>query len=542
MKRFNAGFSAAVVATGMLVSASPYAQLSHNLSIGNPVALSMGNTVTAYPQGPDSIHYNPAGLALINQKYEQFKVQMAFFNHEGTVSGRAPGESYDKLDNQNFSQDPLLQGQLSRDVSVDSPSVYLPFFGHARLPFLVAPGYGFALRSENEKFVFANSAFALQIFGYERDADNVAAFNGQRFGITRLAYFNPSVGFEWSENFYVGGSIGFSWQGLGVTSRTRSVVNTVGNFASLLDNLKDQAGVDLGVSLNPYNDVGTLKVEVEDPLSVAFTLGMLWHPTPWLSIGATYQSEGKARMEGDFQLSYTDSFNGLMKNLQPADDVLTAVADGGTISGDQVQSGEVAMDYVQPQWASVGVSMLVTPQWRVNMDVKWVDYSVLEELVFEFDQPLDYLILASVVNNVAELYSGAIGGDYADPDVLRLQRQYEAVVDVSVGVEYAYNDNLKLRAGYEPRSSSIPEDRQDLLIPIGDADLYTVGFGYRLSNDSHVDMAFGYLVSEIHIEPGESRNATSMIEGDVVYNPYRGLKIDHTLEAYVFSLTYSSYF
>ena len=82
-----------------------------------------------------------------------------------------------------------------------------------------------------------------------------------------------------------------------------------------------------------------------------------------------------------------------------------AVLDGGVISAEPAQSGDVEIDFTQPQWASVGVSVLVTPDWRVNMDVKWVDYSVLKELVFEFDQDLDYLVLASVVNNLADIYS-----------------------------------------------------------------------------------------------------------------------------------------
>lgn len=527
----------------VLLSAPAGAQLSHNLSIGNPVALAMGNSATASVRGPDAIHYNPAALALVKTKYEQYKLQTAFFNHEGTVSGAAPGRSYDPISNPDFADEPLLQGEQSRDVSVDSPSVYLPFFGHTSLPFLVAPGYGFALRGgTNDQFVFANSAFAVQIFGYERDMDNVGAFNGQRFGITRLAYFNPSVGFELSDNLYMGGSIGFSWQGLGVTTRTRSVLDTVGGLNALAANLASQVGLDLDLGLNPYNDVGVLEVEAEDPLSVAFTLGLLWQPTSWLSVGATYQSEGKSHMKGDYSLSYTQSFNELMLGLQPADGAL-AVLGGGPISGATRQTGDVEIDFIQPQWASVGVSMLVTPDWRVNVDVKWVDYSVLKELVFEFDQPLDYLVLASVVNNLSDIYTaGQIGGDYADPDELRLQRRYEAVVDASFGVEYRYNDNLFLRAGYEPRSSSIPENRQDLLIPIGDADLYTVGFGYRMGKHSQLDAGFGYLVSEIHIDPGESRNANSTLEGDVVYNPYRGLKIDHKLEAYIFSVTYSTHF
>ena len=520
------------------------AQLSHNLSVGNPIALSMGNSVTAYPVGSDSIHYNPAALAKIKNEFTQYKMQMGFIEHSGSISGAAPGQTYAPIEG--FEQDPVLQGQLSRDVSVESTSLFLPFFGHTRLPFLVAPGYGFGIRSDNDKFVFANSAFALQVFGYERDMDNVAAYNGQRFGITRLAYFNPSIGCELMENLYVGGSIGFSWQGLGMTTRTRSGLRTLSNLGDLAANL-GQALPDVDflndLSLNPYSDVGVLAIEVEDTLSVAYTLGLLWQPTDWLSLGAAYQSEGKARMDGEFQIDYTQKFQDLMATLQPLEGLLATIADGGPLEAVPTQQGNVAVDFVQPQWASVGMSLMVLPSLRMNFDVKWVDYSALQELVFEFDRNLDYLTLGSVVNNVANIYhGGAVGGDYADPNILRLQRRYQAVVDWSIGFEYQYNNNIKLRAGYEPRTSSIPENRQDLLIPIGDAKLYSVGLGYSFKEHTSIDMALGYMTSSLSIEPGESRNINSSLEGDVLYNPYRDLKIDHNLDIYVFSLTYSTHF
>ena len=119
---------------------------------------------------------------------------------------------------------------------------------------------------------------------------------------------------------------------------------------------------------------------------------------------------------------------------------------------------------------------------------------------------------------------------------------FQDVTDWSVGIEYYYNDTLTLRAGYEPRSSVIPGNRQDLLIPIGEADLYGLGVGYRVDAHSQLDVALGYLVSKIDIKPGESRSSTSTIEGDSVYNPFRGMHVKHQLEAYIFTLAYSKHF
>ena len=52
------------VAAGGLLSLSAHATLTENLAV-SPVAMSLGNAVTADPPGLDSIHFNPAGLAKI---------------------------------------------------------------------------------------------------------------------------------------------------------------------------------------------------------------------------------------------------------------------------------------------------------------------------------------------------------------------------------------------------------------------------------------------------------------------------------------------
>ncbi|HAG95444.1 MAG: hypothetical protein CSH37_08040 [Thalassolituus sp.] len=518
------------------VTSGAQAQLSQNLSIGNPIALSLGNSITAYPPGTDAIHYNPAGLALIKNKYEQYKLQTAFFRYEGSVSGQSPGVPFAPSNSPAYRQDPILQGETSRPVEVDSVSVYLPFFGHVELPFLMAPGYGFATRFKDRDFVFANSALTLQAFGYTRDEDNIGAFNGQQFGITRIAYFNPTIAMNLSDDLLIGGSIGFSWQGLGIKNRTRAVLHSLGEIDELLEELDPEGA--LGLDLSPYTDVGTLEVDVQDPLSLTFTLGMLWQPSPWFSWGLTYQSPGQTKMRGDFRISYTDDFNATMLRLKPAQNLL-ALLDGGPISGDKEQTGKVELEYTQPQWIATGISLLMMPQLRINLDVKWIDYSVTEQLEFQFDRNLDYLTLSSVVNH---LFRRNVGSDYSDPDILRLPREFQDVTDWSVGIEYYYNDTLTLRAGYEPRSSVIPGNRQDLLIPIGEADLYGLGVGYRVDAHSQLDVALGYLVSKIDIKPGESRSSTSTIEGDSVYNPFRGMHVKHQLEAYIFTLAYSKHF
>mgnify|MGYP001989988961 FL=1 len=129
------------------------------------------------------------------------------------------------------------------------------------------------------------------------------------------------------------------------------------------------------------------------------------------------------------------------------------------------------------------------------------------------------------------------GLDYADPDEMRIPRKYEDTWSWAIGAEYQWNDNIVLRAGYEPRSSAIPEDRTDLLFPIGDADLFTAGFGWRYDNLTQVEAAIGYLHSNTKTDACESVNANSCREGDVVYNPYFATPFENEVNAYLVALS-----
>ena len=62
------------LAAAIAFSSGVNAQLLHNVTIGNPKALGLGNAVTADPPGIDSIHFNPAGLAKIKGRQMNIKL------------------------------------------------------------------------------------------------------------------------------------------------------------------------------------------------------------------------------------------------------------------------------------------------------------------------------------------------------------------------------------------------------------------------------------------------------------------------------------
>lgn len=528
--------SVLVATFGWWVASLAQAQLSNNLSVGNPIAIALANAVTARPPGTDAIHFNPAGLASVRNELTQYKIQLATMRLEGTISGEAPGQPFGGIQDPAYAQDPLLQGQLSRPVSSTASNLFLPFWGHVEMPFLAVPGYGKAFRLQRRSLVFANSAVAISSAGFRRDETNIGAYNGYKMGQLTLAYLNPTLAFDLGERVHVGISVGLAWTGLGISTNLRSVVQSLAQVDTLLNAL-DPTG-NLEVSISPYSDVGQLELELEDPLVITTTLGLLWDVTDWLTLGLTYRSPGNAKMKGDYQVRYQEDFLDTVTTLQSAG-ALLLVLDGEQLAGEPIQRGKLRSESTVPQTLSGGLSVLITPRLRANLDVRWVDYSVIDQIELHYDQPVDYLSVASMINF---LFRDSVDGfDWVDPRTKRLRRNYQDIVDWALGIEYQYSHRLQLRIGIEPRTSPIREQWMDLMQPLGDAWYYGAGFGYVLEEGT-LDVGLGYMKTDILLAPGESRIANSMTEGETNSVMFRGMRIAHTAQAFVVAASYSKRF
>ena len=235
--------------------------------------------------------------------------------------------------------------------------------------------------------------------------------------------------------------------------------------------------------------------------------------------------------------------------------LLGPVIGGAAFNAQRVEEGKITVEMVQPQHIAIGTSVQLFPDLKINVDMKWIEYSKWDNLTLSFDQNVDFLNLASIVSFAA---AGHVE-DNADPDQLRIPRGYEDVVSWALGVEYQWSDNLVLRMGYEPRGSAIPDDKVDFLFPIADANLYSFGFGYQIDSESRMDFAVAYMLSEYEADlnvtetqgadgkytetaTGVSSNANSITPGAVVYNPYAYLPIEGKTEAYLFTISYDEKF
>lgn len=549
-----------------------HAQVTHNITLGNPKALALGNAVTADPPGIDSIHFNPAGLAKIKGRERQFKFLIAHMTLEGEFGAQQAGDladSYNKAQDSLFTdqngnwtgdqqgKDPCFQNVGSFQVdstqehcfefddlqntssSTSDATLILPGTGIKSVPVLAVPFGGIAVEDPDYGWTFATAFYSPQAVGYEREENDPAAYEGYKVATARLTYFSPSVGLQINDEIALGASIGFSWQGFGVHTKFRAPEQTLQFVQGTVNQLDEEAKQELGLSLiGPYENVGNLELELEDPLSLSFNLGLLWEPQEWVSFGFVYQSESTSDLEGSYKMTNSDEFLATTTSLKgnPLFPILLGGLGGSPdINAEKVEKGDVTMEYKIPQSMAFGSSVKVFPNLKVNVDLKWIDYSVWDSLDFKFSQNVDFLNVASVIETIA-------GENDSDPDMLRMPRGYEDAWSFAIGTEYQYDDNTVLRFGYEPRTSVVPDDKVDFLLPIAAADLYSMGAGYQLDKFSRVDLALGYMVSKFDADVGESTNANSSKAGDVVYNPYSRLSFEGKTTAILIAASYEERF
>jgi len=528
----------------LMLATQAQAQLAQNIFIGNPKALALGNAVTADPPGIDAIHFNPAGLARLSGRQFEIKGIAGDMSLEAEFqAGPELQYAFDQFPDS--LSDPLVNGQKSE---LSGTSVMLPFFGLTEIPVLAAATGGVSYEVEDRNMVLATGVFAPMLLGLKREPDDPGVFSGEEVGITRLTYFSPSVGYRVSDTFYVGAALNFSYVGVGLNFDNRQPNFILGAFDTL-----QQGGCFDGsgnVNSNPLNDIictGSLspfqtmtfiESEFERGLSTTFNVGVLWEMEPWLTLGMTYMSGARDKINGDVRIEYSQGLQGFVNNLAQDPTLIGLIARG--VGLDQISVDETASMVLEyPQHFSMGASIKVTPRFKTNIDVKWTDTAVWNEWDIQLESPVPILgVLGSIVESLDQgTTGGAIGADG-----LLLPRGYESVWTWAIGLEYQYTDRLAFRLGYEPRGSSIPENKRDLFVPIGETQLYSTGFSFHWSKDTFIDGALGYVHSEQNIASNGSTNATSTAIDNFIYNPYAGYNMKTELSVIVGEISIRSTF
>ena len=253
----------------------------------------------------------------------------------------------------------------------------------------------------------------------------------------------------------------------------------------------------------------------------------MWEPTEEFGLGLVYQSAAKMRLKGKYKIENGNASRQLIQGLNssPTGVILAKILDFPD-SIPAVESGLVSMDLEQPAHLQAGIKYKVLPDLQVNFDVGWTDFSAWDKFKFEFDREVSALriakLLSSNVNNTS----------------LALPLHFKSPWSWGVGVEYSATDRLKLRAGYEPRTSAIPDDKRNTMVPINNAQMFGLGIGYRFDEKSDIDLSIGFLRSRDHIPANTSSLANNDGVDNLLLNPYAGLNVQTNSKITILGLNY----
>lgn len=532
-------------------STQVFAHLGLNLSV-DIRSLSMGNAVTADPPGISAIHFNPAALTKL--KGLQTDVQGIVANFDVQREFSAP-QGYNVF---GYSDDPLIcndtldnQSNLCTDYKssvkgdVEYASLYIPILKKvvdlgAGWPVL-APTGGVSYNPPGSKLTYATAVYAPMVAGFGSENGNAGNFMGQQVAIERITYLSPSIAYEVSDELSIGASIGMSYNAIALKTDLRFPNEMIGVLRMVDEAVcapfRENSNVitDLllfGIcngneAVSPFNKFAAMEVSLEQSLSPSYNLGLMWEPNEEFGFGMVYQSAAKMRMKGKYFIDNANAPRELIKGLNSSatGQILAAILGfPGYIP--PTESGLIAMDLEYPAHFQAGIKYKVLPDLQVNFDLGWTDFKAWEKFQFEFDRQISALKIAKLLSNQVTDSS------------LSLPLGFKSPWSWGIGVEYSATDRLKLRAGYEPRASAIPDDKRNTLVPINNAQLFGLGLGYRFDEDTDIDLSVGFLRSRDNIPANTSSMANQTGVDNLLLNPYAGLDIKTNTKVTILGLNY----
>lgn len=539
----------AIILTGF--SSTAFAQLGTNLSV-DLRSLALGNAVTADPPGISAVHFNPAALTKIQGLQTDVQGILANFDIQREFSVPAGYNVF------GYSDDPMVCNdgpEISSDIctdfkgtvqgNVEYASLYVPILKKMvdlgeGMP-LAAPTAGIAYNPPGSKATFATAIYAPLIAGFGAENGNPGNYMGQQVALERVTYLSPTMAYQVSDELSIGGGIGMSYQAIGLKTDLRFPNELIG-MLRMIDEVvctpfKENSDIITDILLlgmcnteegmNPFGRFGQMQIAMEQSLSPSYNLGVLWEPTEDFSFGMVYQSAAKMRLKGKYHIDNSKAPQELIKGLMssPTGQILAAIL-GFPSSVPASESGLVSMDFEYPQHFQAGIKYKILPDLQVNFDVGWTDYQAWDKFRFEFDRSVSALKIAKLLSeNISDTS-------------LALPLQFTSPWNFGIGLEYSATDRLKLRAGYEPRTSAIPDNRRNTMIPINGAQLFGLGIGYRFDADTDLDLSLGFLRSKDNIPANSSCLSNCTGVNNILLNPYAGLNVKTDTKVTILGLNY----
>lgn len=388
--------------------------------------------------------YGPVstGMGGASQAIDHGTAAMA--QNPATLSLMAPGARFD-----------AAFGVLGPDVASSVPGMPTAESGGTSY---VMPAFGYARRSG--ALTYGIGVFAQGGMGTEYAADTFLAMGSGRdvrseLGVGRVLL---PLTYQVTPEFAVGGTIDFMWAGLDLRMAATGaqlgglVTGASGNLGSALPSLGGAPWARIDFS-NDNDFTGEAS-----STGWSAKIGAVYRPMPTLTFGASYQFESS------------------LGDMETSDNGASISAAGGFIDYGRI----TVVDFQWPSMAALGAAWQVTPAVLLAADYKRIGWSdVMKDFRMRYD-------------------SAGMGGSVS----FALPQNWEDEDVISLGIAWAVNEALTLRAGANLTDNPIPDAYVNPLFPATVEDHYTLGFGYRfgLAHELNASMT---IAPEVEVTNGQ---------------------------------------
>ncbi len=509
------------------------ADVTDNIAV-NPIAMAMGNAVTADPPGIGSIHFNPAGLARLTGFQEVTTLLVA------SIRAHSHIESAPDLDIGGFTKDPL-NGTSTGPVR---QALALPFLGvlKYRLPALAAPGLGMSYNAPGSPFTFATMSYVSQAMSMDRTKDpaDPGAFDGRLIMIQRLIYLSPAIGYKASDTLRFGVSVPIAWGNFAINTDFRApnkLLGTVGALqkglcpggnGTVIDNLTfGLCGGGPEGMIDPFKKAANIDIDMHASFDPTINLGVLWEPRPWFALGAVYQGGATTMYHGTYAFRTDPMLRQFVKGLNSS--LLGPIVAG--VSGlpqeiPELQTGNVTAAIPFPFRVQVGMKLMLSKYLQLNVDAGYADWKKWNTLNLKFDQSIKLLELARLFG-------------YANSAEATFPMGFRSVVSYKFGAQINVTPKIALRVGYEPRKSSVPGDKISLLTPLPNTKLRSLGLSYKMDHGAEINLTGSFMRGTYNVPARSDCNLNCDGFFNVIYNPYAASTVTGDIIVRYFGATYN---
>lgn len=253
---------------------------------------------------------------------------------------------------------------------------------------------------------------------------------------------NPALSFKASDKLSIGGGISLQYVKAELT-------NALDSSAICLRSAPSAFCTSQGLGQAGNAAVDSYSKMKGDDISWGFNLGVLYKPWEGTTIGASYRSHIKHKLEGEASF----------RRSAAIDQVPQLAA--------RMSNSDITANLSMPETASLSLAQQLNDKLELLADVTWTNWSRFKELRVQFDSSLPDNVTNTKWN---DSYRFSLGGNYR------------------------YNDQLTLRAGIAYDQTPVPNaSHRTPRIPDADRTWFAIGASWKLDAANTIDVGYAYL-------------------------------------------------